>query len=615
MTVQVRSHRAIATRAGVAAAVAGDPGPVLDILEFDLDDVAVFDEETGERRLMVDVPIAAGVAEVNQLDLLQEGVHPVSVQIRRGGLLIAEATTLVDVIRTDGPGRGPLAFTILAALRDSGPLPNESESVAAAVEIERLIELVNAVDEPVTVALPPTYLSTVLDRTVQLGGELTAALDADDRLLVLPDQPLDPSAAVEAGLEDELARGIANGEAQLDQRFSVTPTVRGAWIADGPITAEGATAIRSLGIPLLVVPFDRYLTLGNNLGAFTDPTLMFDAALTDDSAMRMMVVDPIVELLDPDAEGSPIERAVHLMADASALRYQLDPDRRSLILTTPDIGIPDPAVLGELSLLAAQHPAITFQTVGQIPDLTNTLFNGGTPVVVDLDPRPGISLGARAQAAQIVRLHAADTASMLPADDPRPGAWDQDLRTALSTGLTGRESAEIVDAVDTDIDLVRAQVVQPEPFSFTIAGDAAPIPLRVENRGDTPLRVQVHVESDKLDFPSGDFEQLLEANQITNVDIPVEARSNGVFPVVVELRTPNGTALTEPVELTARVSTLTGLGRLVTVGALLVLATWWFSYFRRRRIERRANGIVEAQERHPTVAADPRPAHDADDEQ
>ena len=427
---------------------------------------------------------------------------------------------------------------------------------------------------------------------------------------MLPDQPLDPSAAVAAGLEDELARGLTNGEAVLEAAFPATPAVRGAWIVDEPITAEGATAIRDLEIPLLVVPFDRYLTMGDNLGAFTDPTLMFDTTLTAGSSMRMMVVDPIVELLAPDADGSPIERAVRLMADASALRYQLDPDRRSLILTTPDIGIPDPEVLAELSKFSAQYPDVSFQTVGQIPEVTNSLFNGGTPVVVELADRPGVRLGARAQFAQTIRLTAADTASMLPADDPRRTAWDEALRTALSSGLTAPESTTIVEGVALEVDRVRSQVVQPEPFTFTIAGDAAPIPLRVENQGDTPLSVRVHVESDKLTFPEGDLDRVLEPNQITNIDIPVEARSNGVFPVVVELRTPAGTPIVEPVELTARVNTLTGLGRLFTVGALLVLATWWFSYFRRRRIERRTTGIAAAQERHPAVVADPRPGPD-----
>jgi hypothetical protein len=67
--------------------------------------------------------------------------------------------------------------------------------------------------------------------------------------------------------------------------------------------------------------------------------------------------------------------------------------------------------------------------------------------------------------------------------------------------------------------------------------------------------------------------------------------------------TPAGNQLTAPIEFTARVSTLTGLGRVFTVGALLVLATWWFSYFRRRRISTRSAGIDGAARRHPTTAA------------
>jgi len=316
-----------------------------------------------------------------------------------------------------------------------------------------------------------------------------------------------------------------------------------------------------------------------------------------------MVVDPITRLLEPDAVGTPIERAVHLMADASAVRYQLDPALRSMILTTPDIGIPDPAVLRELSIFVAQHPGFTFEQIGRVPDITNSLFLDGAPVELELDPRPSVDLDERVRLAQTARLRAADIGSMLPIGDPRSVTWSENLRTALSTGLTESESAAIVGAVDSDVARVRAQVVQPESFSFTIAGDAAPIPLRVENRGDTPLAVVVHAESDKLTFPEGDLDVVLEPNQINNIDIPVEARSNGVFPVVVEIRTPAGSRLADPVELTARVSALTGLGRLFTVGAVLVLATWWFSYFRRRRITRRTEGIEQSQDRHPAAVA------------
>jgi hypothetical protein len=177
------------------------------------------------------------------------------------------------------------------------------------------------------------------------------------------------------------------------------------------------------------------------------------------------------------------------------------------------------------------------------------------------------------------------------------------VSTALSTGLTTTEADQRIDATDAEIAAIRSDVLRPEAFDFTVTARDAPIPVRIENVGDTPLKVVVHVEAEKLTLVDSDITAVLEPNAVTVVPVDVTARSNGVFPVLVELRTPAGNQLTAPVELTARVSTLTGLGRVFTVGALLVLASWWFSYFRRRRRHERAVGRSDAQDRHPTASA------------
>ncbi|MEO6652995.1 MAG: hypothetical protein ABIP17_10095, partial [Ilumatobacteraceae bacterium] len=385
--------------------------------------------------------------------------------------------------------------------------------------------------------------------------------------------------------------------------FPLTPRTRGGWLVDRGITAGGATAIRNVGVPLLIVPYDRYVTLGNSLPAFTDPSLMLNTTLTDDSTMRLMVVDPITELLEPSDAASPIERAVRLMADTSALRYQLDPDVRSMILATQTLGVPDADVLRELAVLVAQHPDYSFADVGQIPEVTNSYFNDGNELALRLDARPDVSLGARFRRIQETRLQAADVASMLPADDARPDTWNDSMRTALSTGLTANDAFGMLEAIDADLALIKGQIEPPDAFPFTIGGTSTQIPLRIGNNGPTPLQIVVHAEADKLGFPEGDIEWTLAPNQINIVDIPVVARSNGVFPVEVELLTPAGNTLAGPIVLTARVSTLTGLGRVVTVGALLVLATWWFSYFRRRRSGRRTDDVQAALDRHPASAA------------
>ena len=62
-----------------------------------------------------------------------------------------------------------------------------------------------------------------------------------------------------------------------------------------------------------------------------------------------------------------------------------------------------------------------------------------------------------------------------------------------------------------------------------------------------------------------------------------------------------------PVFLTARVNALTGLGQVITGGAVLVLLSWWFGHFRRRRRERlngagAGNGGPPAPELSPDAA-------------
>ena len=101
------------------------------------------------------------------------------------------------------------------------------------------------------------------------------------------------------------------------------------------------------------------------------------------------------------------------------------------------------------------------------------------------------------------------------------------------------------------------------------------------------MQVLVRARSPKLTFPDG--EQLVELVPAgsTEVVIPVEARANGTSSIEVQLVTPafdqqiNGTVV-----LTANVNALTGLGQVITVGALLVLVSWWFSHLRRQRRRR-----------------------------
>jgi hypothetical protein len=135
----------------------------------------------------------------------------------------------------------------------------------------------------------------------------------------------------------------------------------------------------------------------------------------------------------------------------------------------------------------------------------------------------------------------------------------------------------------TATDQIRAAVVPPEPFTFTLTGRSGDIEIRLSNSSTDPLRVTMSLSSPKLRFPEGDVDVLLRPNGVTTVTIPVEARANGTSAVDVTLSTPAGQQLGDTVTLTSRVNSLTGFGQVLTGGLIIVLLTWWFSHWRSKR--------------------------------
>jgi len=70
------------------------------------------------------------------------------------------------------------------------------------------------------------------------------------------------------------------------------------------------------------------------------------------------------------------------------------------------------------------------------------------------------------------------------------------------------------------------------------------------------------------------------------VAIPVRARSNGTFTIEVDIISPNGRRIVGPVIVTADVAQTSGLSKVVTVGAVLALGSWWVSHWRKSRAKR-----------------------------
>ena len=222
--------------------------------------------------------------------------------------------------------------------------------------------------------------------------------------------------------------------------------------------------------------------------------------------------------------------------------------------------------------------------------------------------RPAPPLAGRVALVDSTALSAASAASMLPADDPRPTAWAIELDAMISTALTDEEVMAATAEIQSEADAIRGAVVPPAPFSFTLTGRSGDIELQVANTSSDVLTVILRASSAKLSFPgsiepevgppdadAGDQIVTLRPNDDTAVIIPVRAKSNGTSPVTIQLLTPAGETIDDPVTVTATVTAFTGLGQVLTAGLVLVLLTWWATHWRSRR---RA-ALAEVRERHP----------------
>jgi hypothetical protein len=193
------------------------------------------------------------------------------------------------------------------------------------------------------------------------------------------------------------------------------------------------------------------------------------------------------------------------------------------------------------------------------------------------------------------------TDDMLPFGDARPDRW-RELESVLpADNISADQQRAYANTIDSEITAVQGAIQPPQQGSITLGGRTSAIPITLENTGDTPLKVLLRARSPKLQFPAGDqVHEIAPGRQ--RVDIPVVARSNGRFPVSVQIFTPDGsTPLSAPTTITVQSSALTGRGQLVTGAFVLILASWWFQHVRRNRQRKRATAAGLAQQRHPAA--------------
>lgn len=199
----------------------------------------------------------------------------------------------------------------------------------------------------------------------------------------------------------------------------------------------------------------------------------------------------------------------------------------------------------------------------------------------------------RAAGVDEVRARADSAASMLT-ESPLPAQWGRTLDGLLDDGLEQAAFDDGLAAVGRDVDAILGAVTAPDPSTLTITGASSTLPIQLDNSADVPLTVALEVRSPKLRIPNGLQTVTIPAASSITARVPVRARSYGTSTIEILLHSPDGRVVDGPIVLKASVTGLAGLSRVITVGAILVLASWWLSHLRRTRQAARAAALGPA---------------------
>ncbi|MCU1399215.1 MAG: hypothetical protein JWN62_2324 [Acidimicrobiales bacterium] len=574
--------------------------------------------------LLISVQTSATDASGDLLRLPGAGLYPLLVVATSGtGETLGDVVTFAYRLPDPPTVLGQLSIAVLASITAPPFIPGDGTALPTALPADvttQLAELDAYQGVKVSLQISPDILARLDDA----GRAALGTAMADGFVMTQPLVPLDPSSATASNLDQQFIDLMNQGDDVIGNSV-LTRHNSTVWYAPDSLTDAGGLLLLQQRAQLLVIPSATYLAAEGSLGDITDYSQLFRTVLSDTDAnsdadqtcesasmtcMATAVIDPLLASRFADTSLSDEQAALYTAADVVAYREQfadsISPsNRHALILGLDGVGVARAARMNRTIAMLDGTAAANFITLDDFQNKSGALINDGQQIELRLPPpAAGVDLTVRAKDLDDVTLAATTVASMLVDNTARGGAWLSTISTLYSTAITDAQADAAIDQVNAQLQQIRSCIVPPDPYQFTLAGQSTTLFLRLRNDCAEPLHVLIRLASDarKMDFPDGDIETDLPQG-VTNLPVPVVARTNGTFTVTLDILTKTGELPIVPtVDLRARVNTLTGLPQLITGVGLLLLLTWWVRNLRRSRRGRRT---VSGRTEHPVTKPAP----------
>lgn len=601
--VVVTAYQHVATRDEVDRAQKGELPRSVDTVDFPI--ALLTSPAAGQ--VAVNVTLETDTRTVGFLQLAKAGLYPVLIELQDKGNVLADLLTFVHRLPTAAE-IPEVALPVAMAMATTSPvvIDNNDEVVvdeAVLTEFGLLADLLEASSMPVAVRVPPALLIAI-GRHGADGAALAARLAAGltrNEVLSSPRLPLDPSLAAAAGQQGLYTQWLRDGEDDLAAAIS-NPSQRTIVFMDGPVSGAGGALLRDLGARLTVTTPKIFDALPESTGIYTDFSLLVHLQVSDGVKMDAAITDRDMGPLLERRTNTPTLTGIYAVTGLLAYRQEIvdaegDPARHGVTLGTTDLSLPQIETYRAITTLLTDTPGLQPITVDALGIRTNHLVlpdfgevTAGLPDTVEGN------LSDRIDVVDSLTTSALSTASMLPVDDARAAQWQATIGRLPTSALTDDQVDRLAVDLRSQFERIRSSVDLPVGFPFTLTGRSTTVPIKLYNSSDIPLTVLVRMSSSKLLFPEGDKLAVLPPLSFQEVPIKIEARTNGRFPVTLQVLTPAGDELAPAVPLSANVNALSGLGNLVTGALLLVVLTWWVRHV---RLNRRNRAASHAADRHP----------------
>jgi hypothetical protein len=607
----ITSYKPVRTRQEVRDASSGKLPSTVDTVIIDVSQVR--DPATG--RVDVAVPIEIGVRSKEALQMSATGVYPISIGLQEGKSVTSQIVTFVERLPQDVTSPLPrenLRIALVGTLTSDVSLQSDGSTLISDASRELLSSAITTLETnpqtAVSLAVRPELMDALAsssDADIAVLNRLQAASSL--HLLASTYVDVRPGELIASQNSDVFTSQLRLGEDTLANVFPTKTVSRDSWLESSALSSNGAQLLRDLGLRTAILLSESQKTTAGGVALFAEPTRLVELKISNSDRMTAALAD--IHLGEALTRGSNKPNggaylvAQQILAELKVLRTEIiDRDEtmngRGVILSTESGVLPSTALTTALVNSLAGQPDMSFVSLEDLLSTMTVSLMDGLPVSVELQSQG--DQGTRDTALNDFADRVNGFSAMLPDGDVRPTQWRRVVNILPSRSLTQVQVKAYINAVDTELAAIGGSVVTPTSTTFTLGGRDSSIRLSLRNDNDTDLLVRVHLTSSKLTLPQDDQIVTLPAGTTTLVEIPVTAKSNGRFPVTLQLLTPNGDVTVGALAtFSARVNALAGLGQLFTGIALLLLLSWWIHHLRREHQRRQFEGFDSA-ERHPS---------------